>query len=391
MAISQADVSANGRGPLKVPSKVAVFLERFCRTPDLLLASFEAQPSRVEQYSDGQLICRKGDIGDVMWVILEGDVRVEGPDHYVVVRHPADIVGEGAFYRSVDGPRLRGADLRAAGEVVLYRIDGAFVESLSLEGRAAWHETICRVLTTKLDESQVQRLALRADRLTQDTLLDRFVSAEGKAAARAAISGNDFGEIDPEICDALIWFSDVGGFTNYASDLSPREAGILIREIMEIQSLAVESAAGQIDKYMGDGMMAFWRMPDAQRQARLLPKAVESALDARDQLLALINERSLPIDIRIGLHFGKAIFGDFGGGKRIGFTAIGSTVNTASRYEQAPKCSLGLPLGRVRLSDSVFGLIEDDVLRSRFDRVERKIVDKHGVPYVAFTSLEEQQ
>lgn len=119
----------------------------------------------------------------------------------------------------------------------------------------------------------------------------------------------------------------------------------------------------------------------------MVPAAVRAALTAAERVAALVQERALPIDIRIGLHAGPAIIGDFGGRDRIAFTLIGDTVNRASRYEQVKFCSEGRPLGRVRISPQVRTHV-DPAMLERFERAPRAFSDKHGLKYDVFSSIE---
>ncbi len=362
------------------------FLDRFCARPEVLVPLLERQPRRQIALRDGEYLCRKGDQADAMWVILRGQVRIEDGQVFGF-RKAGDLVGELAFYRvprSHDG-RRRGADLRANGDVTVFRIDASFVERLDAEAAVVWHETVASVATSKIDDAQAQRLRLSLERSHAESLLSKFVCEEGMAAARASITGDE--PIDAERTDVLVWFSDIAGFSAHAQGLAADEVGRLVRELMDVQIRAIAEAGGQVDKLMGDGLMAFWRLPDRDRALREVPAAVRSALITRDNLIELVRSRGLPLDVRIGLHFGQAVLGDFGGSDRIAFTLIGDTVNRASRYEQAKACQGGLPLGRIRLSPEVFKWLGEDLIRS-FERAPRQFSDKHDVAYDVHASVE---
>ena len=236
--------------------------------------------------------------------------------------------------------------------------------------------------TAKLDDATVHRTKLHEDGCVADSLLSKFVCDDGLSAARSAVSS---GRIDPERCDCIIWFSDLAGFSKHASTLSPSESGTLVRELMEVQASAIQSASGQIDKFMGDGLMAFWRVPDDSRKRVAATCATQTAIDAVEKLTSIFRTRALPLDVRIGLHLGPVMLGDFGGGPRIAFTCIGEAVNTASRYEQAVRRIDHKPLGRVRMSPALWAHLSDRAIIASFDGVEGAFEDKHMLRYSVYS------
>lgn len=365
---------------------LADFLTRFCSHPDVLADHLENQPRRHVDLRDGQYLCRKGDQADTMWIILRGQIRIQD-ERVFAFRCAGDLVGELAFYRVPRTKEIhrRGADMIAVGDVSLLRIEASFIEGLDAQASVLWHQTVASVATSKIDDAQARRLDLDLERSQAEGMLAKFVCEEGMLAARASIAGRE--PIDPERTNALVWFSDIAGFSAHAQGLRADAAGRLIRGLMDVQIRAITEASGQVDKLMGDGLMAFWRLPDQERASREVPIAVRSALLARDRLIDFIRDRNLPIDVRIGLHFGQVVIGDFGGSDRIAFTLIGDTVNRASRYEQAKSCQRGLPLGRVRISPDVFRRLTEH-LTEDFERVPRQFSDKHGVLYDVHASLE---
>jgi adenylate cyclase len=102
---------------------------------------------------------------------------------------------------------------------------------------------------------------------------------------------------------------------------------------------AVEQAGGRVDKFIGDGMMALFGLESAPevaaRQGLDAARRIGLALSELNQALAC--ELASPLRIGIGLHLGPAIVGVLGHGPATGLTAIGDTVNTASRLESLSK------------------------------------------------------
>ncbi len=142
---------------------------------------------------------------------------------------------------------------------------------------------------------------------------------------------------ETDTINAVIWFSDLRGFTAMASGLDPGSLILVLNDLFECQVPAIERHGGEVLKFMGDGLMAIFPVRDGAS----LPKLCDTALDAADDALgalASLNERrrakSLP-DIRFGLalHVGDVSYGNIGGAGRLDFTCIGTAVNLASRLE----------------------------------------------------------
>ena len=364
---------------------IELFLDQYASDPGVLREALARVPGRVRLYRDGDRICNVGDEAAEFLLVLSGSVRVE-TDHgaLLVARGVGELVGEQAFYRRLGptGRPVRGTRMTALGKTELRIIDAAFMSVWSDAERRVWAETISRILSAKLDDATVHRTKLHEDGCVADSLLSKFVCDDGLSAARSAVSS---GRIDPERCDCIIWFSDLAGFSKHASTLSPSESGTLVRELMEVQASAIQSASGQIDKFMGDGLMAFWRVPDDSRKRVAANCATQTAIDAVEKLTSIFRTRALPLDVRIGLHLGPVMLGDFGGGPRIAFTCIGEAVNTASRYEQAVRRIDHKPLGRVRMSPALWAHLSDRAIIASFDGVEGAFEDKHMLRYSVYS------
>jgi class 3 adenylate cyclase len=322
--------------------------------------------------------------------VERGEVQIH-KGAVITTRKAGELIGEAAFYRTSDTgstANVRGAAILVPREATLFRVDRKFIADLDQRQQAVWHETVARVLTTKLDEATETREKLKHDRKDVELLLSRFVTPEGRSAARAALAGGGLKrQLDVEACDAVVWFSDIAGFSTFASGRSPEESSRIIRTIMDLQVQAIFSAKGEVDKFMGDGVMAFWRAPDQERMAIAADGAVRAALECEERLDEFFKANALPLGIRIGIHAGPVILGDFGGGERIAFTLIGETVNSAARYEQAKSCVAGKPLGPIRVSPAVFDLVDDPTVRDSFEARLREFTAKHGCPFNAFVSI----
>ncbi len=145
------------------------------------------------------------------------------------------------------------------------------------------------------------------------------------------------GGIKTERRDVTLLFSDIRGFTTLSETRSPEEVVDLINRYFTLQVEVVFRNGGTLDKYIGDCIMAIWGAPlDDAQHAR---NAVACALDMADALQAFKKElgaEHLEFDVGIGLHSGPAVLGFIGSRKRE-YTAIGDTVNVASRIEGLTK------------------------------------------------------
>jgi adenylate cyclase len=139
--------------------------------------------------------------------------------------------------------------------------------------------------------------------------------------------------------DVTVMFTDVSGFTRTASRLSPAETAEFLNAHFALVGGCVEAEEGTIDKYMGDGVMAFWGAPDAQpdhveracRAALAIARAVRADNEGR-------RARGLdPVRMRIGIGTGGALVGNIGAPSRMNYTLVGDTVNVAQRLEQLGK------------------------------------------------------
>ncbi|WP_453962379.1 adenylate/guanylate cyclase domain-containing protein [Amorphus suaedae] len=133
---------------------------------------------------------------------------------------------------------------------------------------------------------------------------------------------------------ATVLFTDIVGFTALSERMTAEEAARVLNAHFAGLVACVEEEFGIIDKFMGDGMMAFWAELDVPDHA---DRAIRAALSIKRHAEACAAQSRLngdpPLRIRIGVHSGSVIVGNLGSPDRVNYTIVGDTVNVAARLE----------------------------------------------------------
>jgi adenylate cyclase len=144
-----------------------------------------------------------------------------------------------------------------------------------------------------------------------------------------------------ETRELTVMFTDIRGFTTIAESMKPEELIQLMNDFLTPMSDLVMSNRGTIDKYMGDAMMAFWNAPlDDTEHARhactaalKMNRALDPINDGLRQRAQNLGRSPLLLKAGIGLNSGSTSVGNMGSKQRFAYSAIGDTVNLASRLE----------------------------------------------------------
>lgn len=170
--------------------------------------------------------------------------------------------------------------------------------------------------------------------------------------------------------ELTILFSDIENFTPLAEIMSPENLMHYLSDYFQVISKVVLNYNGTIDKYIGDGMMAFWGAPLEDKEHAL--HACQAALAIKKELQQLNNkwrlEHKPEIATRIGINSGKVIVGNVGSDDRLSYTAIGDAVNLASRLEKANK----LYGTYTMLSATTYALVKNNFKLRLIDRIAVK-------------------
>jgi adenylate cyclase len=137
--------------------------------------------------------------------------------------------------------------------------------------------------------------------------------------------------------DAAVMFIDICGFTRLSEQLDSASIAALLMRFRSDIDVIIQRRGGVIDKFMGDGALVVFGLPEATGQDAL--QALRCALDIESHLhgQSMAAERSgFPrIMVGIGIHYGPVLAGVIGDGARVEFTVLGDTVNVAAKLQQA--------------------------------------------------------
>jgi class 3 adenylate cyclase len=200
--------------------------------------------------------------------------------------------------------------------------------------------------------------------------------------------GGDYREL-------TVLFSDVRGFTALAQALNPDQVFVTLNEYLTAMSDVIYDFQGTLDKFMGDGILAFWGAPVRQEDHAGL--ACRAALRMVEELGRLNQEWARagrpPLAISVGINTGEMLVGNVGSVSRFDYTVMGDAVNIGSRLEQLNRTygtsvivsaatvrrAGGLrsrfldavPLGAAREPVEIFELLEDAAPREEIDAALR--------------------
>jgi PAS domain S-box-containing protein len=155
--------------------------------------------------------------------------------------------------------------------------------------------------------------------------------------------------------DITTLFADVRGFTSFSETQEPEKLVSILNRYLGAMADAVLSQEGTIDKFMGDAIMAWFNAPVPQKDHTL--RAVKTALAIRESFENLYKE--LPKEAHLafgaGIHYGDAILGLIGTDRRLEYTAISDSVNTAKRLQE------NSAKNQIIISREAYARVQDEV------------------------------
>ena len=219
------------------------------------------------------------------------------------------------------------------------------------DGFSDWHIAALKRLIPFL------ALAVKSASLARiaGTLVETYL---GRDAGRRVLSGKIARGVAERI-DAVLWFSDLRGYTKITDTAEPAHIIPLLNDYADVIVSTIHAKGGDVLKLMGDGVLAIF---PAETRAPACGRALAAAIAARNGVAALNERRTADgvptTDMYLGLHVGEVFYGNIGSHERLDFTVVGPAVNEVSRI--AALCrSVDQPL----LMSSSFAQALDDPRR----------------------------
>ena len=233
----------------------------------------------------------------------------------------------------------------------------------------------------KLEEKKVRQL----NYYLTESVLKRFLPAE---IVNKAATGKLSLDLTPEPRRVTILFCDLVGFTKLSSSLEALSLAEILNEYLEAMSKAVFEHGGTVDKFIGDAVMAMFGAPEDISYPEQARRAISTAktmyfyldmLNQRWQSKAAKLGVKMPIlQMRCGIHQGKAVVGMFGGGQRKDYTAVGKVVNIAARLQ-----GVATP-NTILISEAIANTYSHYVDLSQGENFKLKGIDKDFRAYTIF-------
>lgn len=172
-------------------------------------------------------------------------------------------------------------------------------------------------------------------------MMSRYVSGSTIEQIRQKqLDELELGGSRSELC---LFFSDVRGFTTFSEQNAPDDVVRYLNQLLNLQVEIIKKHRGDIDKFVGDEVMAVFRGEDKEQ------RAVQTAIETQQAMIALAKREKVfeTLQIGIGINTGVVVVGNIGSRDRMDYTAIGDAVNTAARL-----CS-NAKAGEILISETV--------------------------------------
>jgi adenylate cyclase len=232
-----------------------------------------------------------------------------------------------------------------------------------------WYGNVAGGLVLFFAAGFSERLFLRyKEGLLLKSALSRYFPRS--LAERIAAEGKT--ELTPAYKELSILFTDISGFTKWSSDKEPSLVHAFLSDYLETMAGIIFQHRGTVDKFMGDGILAFFgdpfEMPDHAR--RCVNAALEMQKKIRELAVVWAPKAGIDLKVRMGINTGRVIVGNLGTRNRIEYTVIGAAVNLGQRMES------NAPLGGILVTGAVKALVEKDFAFGPLREVPVKGYDK---------------
>ena len=207
------------------------------------------------------------------------------------------------------------------------------------------------IILTWFSALVVRLLAEYKERLLLGNALSRYFP---RALAQRILKEGKT-DLKPAEKNLTIFFSDISGFTKWSSDKQPEIVHEFLSDYLETIASILFAHGGTVDKFIGDGTMAFFGDPFDQPDQT--ERCISAAIDIQKEVRRLGAKWKpivgIDLKIRIGINYGKVIAGNLGSKTRIDYTLIGAAVNLASRMES------NAPVGGILVAHDAWERVKD--------------------------------
>lgn len=211
-------------------------------------------------------------------------------------------------------------------------------------------ELIARI--EKRLRAKLESDTLRGQQATIRRTFERFVAPQ---VVEKLLQDPSLVKLGGEMQQVTVLFADLEGFTRMSEHMHPGKLLSILNEYHQLVVEVVQQHQGTVNKFMGDGVMVLYNTPLPEPEHAL--HAVGAALEIRRRLVDFHQhlDPTHRMEINLGIHTGPAIVGNVGTARIMDFTAVGDTVNLASRL-----CELAQH-GQILISNSTYALLGDRV------------------------------
>jgi adenylate cyclase len=310
--------------------------------------------------------------------MVAGEVLREAPEDWATGAWVAAVLAGMLFMRKWHP--LRNGIVLAASTGLLGALEyGAFVRM------QLWVPAAGAILTGALIYLSQGVVAFIVEQRQRRELRNAFSMYVSPTVVDEVIAHPERLKLGGERREITILFTDLAGFTTISEGLEPEQVASVINRHLSGMTDTILEHSGTVDKFIGDGIMAFWGAPI--ENARQSEDAVLAAIAMQKKMdvmgAEILEETGAQLKMRVGINRGTCIVGNMGGSNRFDYTAMGDAINLASRLEGVNKV-YGT---NILASEAVVSAIHNHI---RFREVDAVRVKGKNVGITVYTPCEEE-